>query len=228
MRSPRYKVFDVYPELAVEVDGLCGGGSWYPIGASAVISDESAYYFEISRPKHWVHTESHVVVGIGCIGGNIEASEDPLHCLHREAMEEVRAPINIISSPLTTLIFENYIAGEVILSRREYPCPYLLTVGVNQKRDGPLSVYDYLIIITYYARLQKAPGLGDLFGLLRVEKSQLGRVVGRTDIPLDDLLACPGVTLTLKRELPEQVLFRPIWTAHSLCLLLQNGRLPQS
>jgi len=110
------KVIDVYPRLRERIDRICGGESWHIVGASAIVRDEEAYYFEITKPKFWVEDEDgHVLVGIGGIGGSTEEGENEITCLHREALEELGVDVQVLSSPETHLLFSEEWAGKVNL-----------------------------------------------------------------------------------------------------------------
>ena len=48
-----------------------------------------------------VHPGKPPIIGLGCIGGSIEAGETPLEALHREAFEEINCSITIRPARLT-------------------------------------------------------------------------------------------------------------------------------
>ena len=121
---------DSFPLLRERIDRLCRGKSWHIVGASAILRDEEAYYFEITKPKFWdKDEEGHVLVGIGGIGGGIEEGEDEITCLHREALEELGVDVQVLSSPETHLLFSEEWAGKVNLVPADLPAPCLCTIG---------------------------------------------------------------------------------------------------
>ena len=218
------KVMDVYPRLRKHIDRLCQGESWHIVGASAILRDEEAYYFEITKPKFWdKDEEGHVLVGIGGIGGGIEEGEDEITCLHREALEELGVDVQVLSSPETHLLFSEEWAGKVNLVPADLPAPCLCTIGPKQTRQAAGLPYDYLCIVTFEALLMGKPQAEDLYGLLRIKRGAIGDVLGPDAIPLSVVLSHPDMDLHLNGSLPDNAILRPLFTARSFQLLLQHN-----
>ena len=122
------ELFDVYPQLGQRIDDLCQGVPWRVTGVSALLHDGDAFYFELTKPKHWRHREDGAtLVGLGCIGGSIEPGETILECLYREAEEEIKAGIRVESAAMTHLVYEESVTKPLSLPQREYPLPVLFT-----------------------------------------------------------------------------------------------------
>jgi len=218
-------LFTAYPELARRITALCGGATWCVTGASALVQDgEGAHYFEIAKPKHWqTRPDGAIVVGVGAIGGSLQAGEGILTCLQREAQEEIGAPLRVVSATAAHLVYEEALAASLSPEQRAHPLPALFTISRNLYRQGALPGYEVLAIATFLARLDQPPRLADLFGLLSVPVASLRAFFRSAELALAEARNLPGLQLCTQEPLPPQTILRPIWTARSLQKLLQAG-----
>ncbi len=219
-------LFDIYPELRRRVDALCRGLPWCVTGASALVYDTEAFYFEITKPEHWQHRpDGALVAGIGAIGGSLEQGETILDCLYREAEEEVNARIEVESAQETHLVYEQRTLETVAAELREYPLPVLCTISENLYRRERLPGCSILVIVTFLARLAEKPTPHDLFGLLVIPRQALAAVFAPEETALARLRQISGVEIWTTQPLPEGLVLSPVWTGRSFQLLLQAGRL---
>ena len=216
-------LFDTYPELGKRIDALCEGAPWCVTGASALIHDGSAFYFELTKPKHWRRRSSTMVVGIGGIGGSIEPGETILGCLYREVEEELNCRIKVQSATETRLVYEQQVTDAIALGVREHPRPVLFTISQNVYRRHVHPEYSILAIATFLARLQGVPTLDDLFGLLIVPYEALSAIFHPGEIPLGQAHSSPGVRVMTQEPLPDSFVLSPVWTGRSFQLLVQAG-----
>jgi 8-oxo-dGTP pyrophosphatase MutT (NUDIX family) len=223
-------LFRAYPELSEALDGLAAGASWCMTGASALLCDGEDWLFELTKPKSWRRrADGATVVGIGAIGGSLEADESILACLRREVAEEIGAGLVVRSAPQTYIVHERRDVHVVDLPPRPFPRPALLTVSANLYRRDVRPECEILAIATFLARLEGRPELRDLYGLLTVPDAVLeGLLLGTPTghIALAELAAIPGVTWQTREPLPERAVLAPVWTVHSLQVLLRAGHTP--
>jgi 8-oxo-dGTP pyrophosphatase MutT (NUDIX family) len=224
-------LFRAYPELGEALDGLAAGASWCMTGASALLCDGENWLFELVKPKNWRRrADGATIVGIGAIGGSLEADEAILACLRREVAEEIGAGLVVRSAPQTYIVYERRDVHVVDLPPRPFPRPALLTVSANLYRRHLRPECAILAIATFLARLEGRAELRDLYGLLTVPQAALEAVLlqGRTpsQIALDELAAIPGVGWQTREPLPERAVLAPVWTVHSLQVLLRAGYTP--
>lgn len=206
------------------MDTVCAGHTWCVTGASAIVRDDEAFWFELTKPRHWRYqADGTPVVGVGAIGGSVERGESALGCLHREMEEELGVSGRVESAGSVRLVYEERHIETLPLPQREHPVPLLLTVSANLFRQDTLPECEILAIVTFMARISEAPQLGDLYGLLRVPMDALSTLLSHDIAPVDDILRIPGVELTVQEPLPEGCLLTPVWTMRSLQLLLRGG-----
>lgn len=220
-------LFTIYPELEEAIDDLCRGVPWRITGASALLYDARGHlYFELTKPKHWRFLQDgRVVVGLGAVGGSIKPGETTLDCLHREIEEEVEATITVESSEETYILYEKEIVVPLTLPAREMPCPLLFTVSENVYRRHIHPRYPILAIATFHARLEEAPVLKDLFGLLSVPGDELREIFAADEISLQEATRIPDVSVMTKETLPQKSVLSPVWTGKTLQHLLQRDYL---
>jgi len=219
-------LFDAYPELSQQIDRLCPGVTWCLTGVSALMHDDEALYFEITKPKHWrKRADGVTIAGIGAIGGSIEPGETALACLGREAEEELGVPIEIEWADETRFVYEQRVADSVAVEPCEHPVPVLFTISRNLHPQDRHPHSSILAIVTFLARLGSMPGLGDLYGLLAVPRGEVSSVFCVGELSLEQLRGVSGVRIETRDPLPDSSLLSPVWTARSYQLLLQAGRL---
>lgn len=219
-----HELFDVYPELSERIGALCGGASWHVTGASALVHDGDAFYFELTKPKHWLRrNDGSTVLGIG---GSIEEGETILGCLCREAKEELNVEIDIESAGETYLVYEQQVAGSIALDERAIPRPVLVTISENLYRRRLHPAHDVLAIATFLAEVRGALAPDDLFGLLVVPRGACDAVFGPDEVSVRDACRVQGVHITTREPLPPNAVLAPVWTGRSFQLLLRAGYLP--
>lgn len=246
-------LLSAHPDLGSAIERLCGGQTWRFTGASALLFDATHLYLEITKPRHWRRREDgSLVAGIGAIGGSLEGDEGVLACLRREVAEEIGVPITLRPAAETHLVYEERTIETLILPSAPtaggrggahsgddgIPAPVLCTVSRNLYRRQALPDARVLAIATFWATLTAPPLLGDLFGLLAVPWEALGvvlavppRVAGvQAEVPtphptVGAVRGIPGVHLETRQPMAEDTLLAPVWTARSLQILMQAGRL---
>ena len=211
-----------YPHINRAIDQLCQNASWEMTGASALIVDQNGdLLFELTKPKHWQKApDGSAVIGIGAIGGSIEAGEDTIGCLRREVQEELASDIDLIVAPETFLVYEQRLVQRLMPIGQQL-WPLLYTISANLYRQQELPGADILAIETYMVRLCDEPALGDLWGWLRVPTERIDDVLGRDVLLADDLGAMPDIEYLSRTPLPGHAHLKPVWTVHSLQVLAQ-------
>jgi 8-oxo-dGTP pyrophosphatase MutT (NUDIX family) len=196
------------------------------VGVSAVLYDERAFTFEVTRPRHWGRREDGVrIVGIGGIGGRIEPGESALACLRREVQEEIGVRFWLEPAESTALIHQGAVVAWLdVPDTLSQAAPYMVNLLPPQLKRPEKP--DHLAIVTFRGILQEAPRRGDLFGLLTVERAAVGPFFERPEWPLDEAMALPGLSFDLTSPLPSGSLLRPTLTGRAFQALAKTASLP--
>jgi 8-oxo-dGTP pyrophosphatase MutT (NUDIX family) len=193
------------------------------VGVSTIVRDETASYFEISKPKYWRSREDgNTTVGVGSIGGTIERGESVLDCLRREVAEELGARVRLVPSVRTYLVNEWQVADAMELPASKKRLPPLMVVLTKPQLGGP-GTPDHLAILAFRTRLRDDPAPSDLFGLLRIEDAALADFFARDEMPLAEAQARPGLTVTLNGDPPEAAVLRPVLSARAFQSVVRAG-----
>jgi 8-oxo-dGTP pyrophosphatase MutT (NUDIX family) len=195
------------------------------VGVSAVLYDDDAYYFEVTRPRHWgERPDGARIVGIGGIGGRIEAGESLLSCLSREVREELGVGFWLEDPEATALIHDGEFAAWLDLPGSDSaPPPYIINLLPPQLARPEMP--DHLAIVAFLGCLQGKPGRGDLFGLLAVARSGLEVFFERSEWPWREASSHADLTFDLALDLPEGSVLRPTLTGRAFQTLLRRKSL---
>lgn len=193
------------------------------IGVSTITRDETAYVFEIGKPRTWkTRQDGATSIGIGGIGGAIEKDEAILDCLRREVKEELGARVRLELHSQTYLIQDWRVCDALRLTpSKKHPTP--LMVILTPPRLGGPDTPDHLAILAFLTRLQDPPAPRDLFGLLRVERRALPHFFARDEWPLAELQAHPGLEIILNDQPPAHAALHFTLTARAFQLLVRGG-----
>lgn len=219
-------LFTLLPALRQVSHPLLADRQVILVGVSAVLYDEEAYYFEVSRPRHWGQLPNGTrAVGIGGLGGRIEPGESVLSCLRREVEEEVGAGFRLEEPVGTALVHDGEFAVWLDLSDSDGAfSPYIVNLLPPQlaRPEKP----DHLAIVTFLGRLQGKPQRGDLFGLLAVAHSRLEPYFERSEWLWEEAAVHPALDFDLVSDLPEGSVLRPTLTGRAFQVLVQRGYTP--
>jgi len=108
----------------------------------------------------------------GGIGGHLKEGEDWLTCAHREAKEEIGTDINILPSPVTWNVSQDFFVKQVELSDK--PRPFALYKHIHL--PGVPRAGEFYHIVIYKAHLLGIPGdlpLDELQGVIGLTAKQL-------------------------------------------------------
>ncbi len=215
-------LFVLMPSLRRVSHPLLTGKRVILVGVSAVLHDDDAYYFEVTRPRHWgLRPDGTRAVGIGGIGGRIEAGEGLLSCLCREVREELGVGFWLEDPERTALTHDGEFAGWLDLPVEDGTAlPYIVNLLPPQLARPEMP--DHLAIVTFLGHLQGKPGRGDLFGLLAVAHAGLELFFERGEWAWEEASGHADLTFDLASDLPEGSVLCPTLTGRAFQTLLRR------
>lgn len=188
----------------------------------AIRDDQRRYLFFLAGTRHRCARGELFYAGIG---GHREPGEDWLTCAKREAHEEIRTSVDILSATTTWFVSREGACHRIKVKDRSRP---LALYEMVHQADSPRAGELYRIII-YEARLRGAPHdlpQDELQGVIALTVDQVIRGPDRKPT-LAELLSEGARILLLAGTIDQDTRVYPIGTARAMATVLRYGQMLQ-
>lgn len=170
---------------------------------------------EVRKTHKWEQRDGTTVIGIGGIGGTMEAGESPLQALQREAVEEIGC--EIVPQPSRRTALESPVGIQIATDVRiDGLSPAMIWVVTDPTYKVGAKVAVFL------GQAVADPQPGDLPALLLAEPAWI-RQLSEEPVSIRETLDA-GVEVRSKVELPEDAAFQPANTLRRLLVLRDQYR----
>jgi len=211
-------LFDVYPQFSHEEAAVLKGRSLRLIALSAIIYDETAFYFEINEARMWGRLSAgRFAVGVGALKVQPDPHNLPVRVLSRYLRDEWRCETALFSTGKTYIVDEH--SQVTWLEPVESVAPYLLILTPPRLGGGD-EVPDALAQAVYMMSLHRWRSSSQRARLLKIQRAALGDFLAPSEWDLTHLKAQPWVEF-LGDGLPEDAIVRPVLALRGLQTLLR-------
>jgi len=186
------------------------------IGVAALLRASDQWIFELQKRSKWTQTAAgEVQIGLGCIGGSVEAGESLLAALRREAWEEIgcQIEVNEPSSASPFLVHPDFSIAELSAGDKEAPVVFFW------QANKPGYVQEARVAV-FSGTVRGAIQVGDLPGILCLEMRTLLQLNHRR-LTVGEIMQ-GGARLMEKEEIPRAAVLTPVGTVEVL-LALHRG-----
>lgn len=211
-------LFDVYPQFSREETAALKARSLRLIALSAIICDETAFYFEVNEARMWGRLPAgRFVVGVGAAKVQPDSRNLPVRVLSRYLRNEWRCETTLFSTGKTYIVDEN--SQVILLEPVESAAPYLLILTPPRLGGGD-EVPDALVQAVYMMSLYRWRSSSQRASLLKIQRAALGDFLAPAEWDLTQLRAQSWVEF-LGDGLPEDAMVRPVLALRGLQQLLR-------
>jgi len=215
-------LFEVFPQFSREDTATLKARSLRLIALSAIVYDETAFYFEISAPRMWGRLPGgKFAVGVGTVKVQPDPHNLPVRALSRYLRNEWRCDTSLASTGKTYILDEN--SQVTVLEPVELATPHLLILTPPRLGGGD-DIPDALVQAVYLMSFHRWRGDARRSGVLKVQREALGGFLEPADWDLANLKAQPWVEF-LMDGLPEDAKVRPVLALRGLQSLLREDKL---
>lgn len=211
-------VFDVFPQLLRESAKALKGRSLRLIALSALVCDETAFYFEVSNAQMWGRTpRGQVSVGVSAAKMRPDARNAPDQALAHHLRTTWRCEVSAFSAGHTYILDET--RQVVLLEEADAALPYLFILTPPQLGGGD-EVPDALVQAVYLMPLRRWRS-GHRAGLLKIQREALGDFLAPPNWDLAALQTKPWAEFQLPKALPKDAQIRPVLALRGLQHMMQ-------
>lgn len=216
-------LFDVFPQFSREEATALKSRSLRLIALSAIVCDETAYYFEIGEARMWGRLpDGKPAVGIGAAKIQPDPHNLPVRALSRYLRNEWRCEVALSAAGKTYIVDEQ--RQVTVLESAGSATPYLLILTPPRLGGGD-DIPDALAQAVYRMALHRWRGDARRAGLLKVQRAALGDFLEPVEWDLMELKAQPWIEF-LTDGLPADAKIRPVLALRGLQQLLRVDGLP--
>ncbi len=215
-------LFEVFPQFSREETAALKARSLRLIALSAIVCDDTAFYFEISEARMWGRLPGgKSAVGVGTVKVQPDPHNLPVRVLSRYLRNEWCCDTSLVSIGKTYILDENH--QVTMLEPVELAMPYLLILTPPRLGGGD-DIPDALVQAVYLMSFHRWRGDSRRAGVLKVQRAALGDFLAPADWDLANLRAQPWVEF-LADDLPEDAKLRPVLALRGLQSLLRENEL---
>ncbi|MDA0334066.1 MAG: NUDIX domain-containing protein [bacterium] len=179
-------------------------------GVSCLLMSQAGLVLEVQKPGKWIRQKSGLVrIGLGSIGGTIEAGETPVGALSREGLEEIGCSIHIASASCTLEIDLQGMARESDWAGE--PLPVMVWQSSDPRRDTGAKV------VVFFGHILAVPRPIDLPAVITMSFEAMLQL-GSAGLRMDDLVDA-GALLKEREPIPRKAEVMPVGTIAVLCSL---------
>ena len=177
------------------------------LGVAILLRVENRLLFELQKPAKWRRQRRGISIGMGCIGGRVEAGETMAEALLREALEEIGCAVAFARSARPFALDPT---GAVSPLR-----PQSMPEGVQFLWEGnePGFIAGGKVAVFVGTPMGRAEPC-DLPALVQLEP-ELFYALGRQPLAVEDVERRGGV-LQERQPIPRSALLTPVGTASKL------------
>ncbi|MBN1261749.1 MAG: hypothetical protein JXB35_13820 [Anaerolineae bacterium] len=213
-----FSVFEAVDDVALKDRSL------RLIGLAAIPQDEDAFYFELSRPRHWGRSRSGVdIVGIGGAQLRADMPRTPVAELTRYLRDAWDSKPRFVAREHVFLVEgERFVvlSGEFFASQA---VPHMLIITPPRLGGGEMP--DALVQAVYFPWLRGRPRPADATVIVRVERTALSTFLERDEWTAAALGEQPWAEIHAARPPAREAVLRPVLALRGIQQVWRAGQL---
>ncbi len=212
-------VFEVFPQLLREDIAALKGRSLRLIALSAMVCDETSFYFEVSDARMWARTpQGQVSVGVSAAKVRPEGHNAPAQALAHHLRTTWLCEVAPFSAGHAYILDET--RQVALLEETDAALPYLFILTPPQLGGGD-DIPDALVQAVYLMPLRRWRNGQRATGLLKIQREALSDFLAPPNWELSTLQAKSWAEFQLPKALPKDAQIRPVLALRGLQSMMQ-------